>query len=323
MTRPRLYGGGLALVAASAFAQPVETPDLDASRDELIAKIVRGTDYDQSVQEFAALLAKRDQRTATSKAARDRQREAAQAIRARQDAYHKTGDYAVSWRCTMSVDPAHPVPSREGRFAFDWGKVVRKEKIRLPPKNALDEGEPTTIYEVAGVRQPYVFRGEHFAESRGAAFEAEVGDLVAVCTSGESQLPAGVPDWAQRVISSGFAVHISRPPLITEKARWNPAHVTRTVFFWAIHDARWRFPDDQYLLASVEVDEDLGDGRYRIVEQRTESWILEVPPGVKNRELLVPGHEAWIIMGHHRFDPTLKKLVLVAEDIEDRYLSER
>jgi hypothetical protein len=37
----------------------------------------------------------------------------------------------------------------------------------------------------------------------------------------------------------------------------------------------------------------------------------------------VPGRAAWVIMGHHRFDPTLKKLVLVAEDIEDRYLTER
>ncbi|HEX4621562.1 MAG TPA: hypothetical protein VH208_08345, partial [Myxococcaceae bacterium] len=255
----------------------METPELDAARDDVIAKIVRGTDYDRSVQEFAALLAKRDQRTATSATAREREQASLRATREWQDAYHKTGDYAVSWRCTMSVDPAHPVPSREGRYAFDWGKVVRKEKIRLPPKNALAEGEETTVYEVAGVRERHVFRGEQFAERRGEVFEAEVGDLATVCSSGETRLP-GAPDWAQQVISSGFAVRIVRPPLIAEKARWNPAHVTRTVFFWAIHDGKWIFPDDQYLLCSVEVEEDLGGGRYRIVEQRTESWILEVPP---------------------------------------------
>ena len=66
------------------------------------------------------------------------------------EAHRKTADYEVSWRCTLSPDPAHPIPSDEGRFRADWGRVTRKDTVALPPKNALgsagvEYGQPIVI----------------------------------------------------------------------------------------------------------------------------------------------------------------------------------
>ena len=311
-----------ALVALPAAAD--ETPALDAERDELVAKIARGVEYEASVRRLRALIAERDQRVATSQQARDAERARTEAQRAWQDGYRKTGDHEVGWRCTLSPDPAHPLPSTESRFRPDWGKVVRKARVRLAPKNELDEGEPATLYEVAGVARTYQLRGDRFDPFR-QPLAAEVGDLVLVCHGGEDTvrgLPAG---WGPRLVTGGFALPIARPPLIVDKARWQPIHVTDSVFFWAIHDVRWKWPDG-HVLSDLTIGRALppaGDvARFDMPTSNGLSWVLEVPRGLRNREHLVPGRNAWIILGNHRFDRALKKLVLVAEDVEPTYIKE-
>src|SRR4051812_32604496 len=111
----------LSSVARAEREDPTES--LNAERDALIDKIARGTEYDASVKRFAALVKQRDGVVATSQAAKDREQKERETQRASDDArrklrdeYRKTNDYEVSWRCTLSVDPAHPVPSTEGRF---------------------------------------------------------------------------------------------------------------------------------------------------------------------------------------------------------------
>src|SRR5207302_10979693 len=145
--------------------------------DRLIEKIRDGVDYDASVKRFGELLGKRDVAIATTEAARAKERARSEAERAARDArlelrreYEHTADHEVAWRCTLSPDPAHPVPSTEGRYRADWGKVVRKQAIRLAPKNALDDGEPATLYEIAGQKHPYVLRGEHASWRRDQPF---------------------------------------------------------------------------------------------------------------------------------------------------------
>ena len=86
---------------------------------------------------------------------------------------------------------------------------------------------------------------------------------------------------------------------------------------------KWKYPVEDFVLSVIEVAEDLGGGRYRVDAQQGLSWVLEVPPSVARRDLLVPGRSVWVVMGRPRFDRELKKLVLVAEDIEDRYVQER
>jgi hypothetical protein len=333
--RPTVALLALTLVLSSsgvAFADPPDpTAELNEERDLLIDKITHGVELTASVQRFSALVKQRDAVIATSFAAKEKVRLEQEKARAELDLrrkwvdeYHKTNDYEVSWRCTLSPDPAHPIASREGRFRPDWGKVTRKESTRLQPKNELDEGEPITLYEVAGVAGTYQFRGERFDAAR-KPFSANVGDLVLICNGGESsesRLPAG---WGPRLVHSGFAVRLAKPPLIVQKAKWNPIHVTGMVFYWAIHDVKWKFPLDSFVLANVSVGKDLGGGRWDMPSDQHsgESWVLEVPPRVKNQQLLVPGHEIWMILGNPRFDKGLKKLVLVAEDLEARYLTER
>jgi hypothetical protein len=312
------------LVAAGSisFAGKEATPELDAERDSLIDKIGRGVDVEASVRRFKQLVEERDRRVATSQKAQEDERRRHEERRGWRDAYHKTGDYEVSWRCTLSPDPAHPLPSDEARFRGDWGKVVRAEKVRLVPKNELDEGEPATMYEVAGQKRSYFIHGEKYGLFH-QPFTAEKGDLVMVCDGGagkDRKLPA---PWADlEVQRSGFALRVGAPPLIAKKAKWNPIHITGSRFFWAVHDVKWKYPDDGFVLSNIEIGEDLGGGRWKIDATQNLDWVLEVPAQVKNRELLVPGHAVWAILGHHRFDKTLKKLVLVAEDLEDRYVSE-
>ena len=214
------------------------------------------------------------------------------------------------------------MPSTEGRYRPDWGKVVRREQLRLAPKNELDEGEPATLYEVAGLAGTYQFRGEKFGAFR-QPFDAKVGELVLVC-HGSDGTQHGLPaSWGPRLVTSGFAVRLLEPPLIVKKAKWNPIHVTGTVFFWAIKDVRWKFPPGSFLLTNLEVAKELGGGRWEVTAERDFSWVLEVPPSVKNQSLLQPGHAVWVILGTPRFDKSLKKLVLVAEDLEARYIFDK
>jgi hypothetical protein len=321
----------LLLVAGTAGAVEDPTPELNAERDALLDKIARGEDWEKSVKRYAELVKQRDGVIATSAAAKAKddaqkatERADAQTRRDWRDAYHKTNDYEVSWRCTLSPDPAHPIPSKEGRFKPDWGKVIRKQTIKFAPKNALDEGEPATMYEVKGIAKNYIFRGDSFDAWR-KPFNASVGDLVLVCDGGEDLDHRLPPEWGNRMVKSGFAVRLAEAPHIVKKAKWNPIHVTGSAFFWIIHDVAWKYPEGSYLLSNIEIDKDLGGGRYEIEADRNRgmSWILEVPPTVKGKELLVPGHSVWAVLGDYRFDKSLKKLILVAHDLEARYIVDK
>jgi hypothetical protein len=319
----------LAAGSAQAGRERDEDPAVTAERDALIDKIARGVDYEASVKRFGELVKARDQVIATSAAARQKEQEARDAERKVreerrkvQDDYKKTLDHEVSWRCTLSPDPANPIPSKEGRFKGDWGKVIRKQQFRLPPKNDLDDGEPATVIEVKGVARNYVIHTDKFAPDH-KNLDANVGDLMMVCFSGEDLMKGLPPGWGERVLRGGFAGRIAQPPLIVKKAKWQPIHVTGTVFYWAIADVKWRFQPTDYLLSHIEIGKEFAPNQFEIETNNNKSWILEVPTGLKNREWVKPGALLWVILGQQRFDKGIKKLVLVAQDLETRYVLER
>lgn len=312
---------GASLLCTTARAKPPEkTPELDAERDALIEKIIRGEDLSGSVKAFAALVKKRDPLIPTSAAAKQAAREKAEARRAWQAEWRKTADSEVGWRCRLSVDPKNP--QKSDGWEGDWGRVTKKEQVRLAPKNELDDGELVTVYEVKGQRRTYRFRGENFGIFRQRTFEAEQGDLVLVCDGGTDTVRDLPEPWSKDFQRSGFAVRLKSVPLIAKKGRWNPIHITENKLFWAVKDVKWRFPPDAYVLSVVDIEEDLGNGRYLITLTQGLTAMLEVPPHVQNRHLLVPGQSAWAIMGKARFDRTVKKLVLTVEDLEARYIDE-
>lgn len=315
-------GGPVGIARAEA---PDPTPELNAERDTLLEKIARGQDFEPSVRRFAMLLQQRDTIIATSHAAQEQKRHESDTRAAWQAAYRKTVDYDASWRCVLSVDPRRrvEVAGVSGNFPTDWGRVVRKETIRLPPKNDLDEGERVTMYEVAGLARRYLIRGEHFGHPYGSPLVADKGDLLLVCDGGTDHDERLPPSWSGDVQRSGYAAPLTAPPRIADKGRWNPIHITNNFFFWAVHDVRWKIPSNIYVLSNIEITHDLGGGRYEIAALQDKTWVLEVPPTVKRREILVPGHMVWAIMGGAHFDRELKKLVLVAEDLEERYILER
>jgi hypothetical protein len=320
-------------------AQPVDDPAVEAERDALIDKIVRGQDVDASVKRFASLVRERDQKVATSHAAKEAEQKARQAEAEYRNSYDKSADSDLGWRCTMSVDPKHPVPSDEQRFFADWGRVVKKEKVKLAPKNALDDGEPATLYEVAGQARHYFLRGEGFGHGDRRSVEANVGDLLLVCDGDDghhdnTERPGwrGSPDdpatrvppyWRGRLQRHGFAARIAAPPKIVEKGRWNPIHITSSNYFWAIHDVRWKYPPGAYVLSDLTIGKDVGGGHWEIGVANNESFLIEVPPRLPRREVIQTGRNAWLIMGSPRFDRTLKKLVLQVVDVESRYVTDK
>ena len=193
---------------------------------------------------------------------------------------------------------------------------------RLPPKNELDDGEAVVMYEVAGVAGRYQFRGEKFS-TKNTPFEAKVGDLVVLC-AGSEDTPRAIPaGWGPKLLHSGFAARIAEVPLIVKKTRWQPIQVSGSTFYWAIKNVQWKFPDEAFLLASVQLDKDAGNGRWEVATNNDLSYLIEIPPSLKHANLAQPGKSLWFILGHHRFDRTLKKLVLVAEDIEEHYVHEK
>jgi hypothetical protein len=336
----------VALVAVAAVAvtaraaQPVDDPAVEAERDALIDKIARAQDLDASVKRFAALVRERDTKVATSRAAREAEEKARLAESEFRKSYEKSADYDLGWRCTLSVDPKHPVPSDERRFRGDWGRVVKKEKVTLAPKNALDDGEPATLYEVAGQARHYFLRGEQFGPGHPARnIEANVGDMMAVCDGDDghhdnterigwrgsphdpsTRVP---PYWRGRLQRHGFAARVTAPPKIVDKGRWNPIHITSSRYFWAIHDVKWKFPPEAWVLSNLTIGRDLGGGRWEITVDNKQSFIIEVPPNLPRRDVIKTGHNAWLIMGQARFDRALKKLVLEVADVEARYITEK
>jgi hypothetical protein len=305
----------LLVVAFGAQAYAAVPDAANAERDALIDKITRGVDYEASVKRLGELIQQHDAIEPVSEKARA----AKQAAAEWRSAYAKTADAEVSRRCTLSPDPAHPLPSNEGRFRPDWGKVTRKATVQVS-SGSFGATHPVTFYEIVGVAGPHVFRGEHFGLSREDV-DAAVGDLMMVCIGGsdlDRDLP---PAWGTQSTRSGFAFPITRPPLIVEKARFAPIHITDAAFFWAVKKGEWEWPG-QYVLANLEIGRDLGGGRYEITVDRM-AFDIEVPPTVGNRDLLVRGHKVWLILGDARLDAALGRLVLVAKDIEAAYVFPR
>lgn len=313
----------LVLLPLVARAERVTTPELDAERDQLIDKIARGVEVEASVQRFAVLVKSRDARVATSAAAIERERRAAEERRTYLDAYKKTADYEIGWRCTLSVDPANPAPSDEGRWRVDWGRVTKKDALRLAPRNELDDGEPATLYEITGVARKYLWL-ETETSRKTPHLEAAKGDLVVICDAGsglDKRLPGALAQ--EKVQRSGYAAKIAAVPLIAKKAKWNPRHITHTKFFWAIREVKWKYPPEEFVLSALEIKEALGPNQWKVDASDSSDWVLEVPPTLARRELIVPGRHVWAILGRAHFDKALKKLVLVAEDLEARYIVEK
>ncbi len=303
----------------------------EAERVKLVERLAEGKDEEAALAAWQALVARRDAQVPTSARARREHRQRVLEQRARREAWQRTVDHEVSWRCALSHDPLQPRPT--DRWKGDWGPVTRREVVTLPPKDALTEGQTLTLYEVKGQKRTYRFIGEGFGpmsqrqsqsgkagNARTVEFEAEPGELVLVCDGGtdtDRRLP---PEWQQNLQRAGFAARLNAPPRVAQKGKWNPIHITSNPIFWAIKDVRWRYPEDAYVLAALDVVADLGGGRFEIDTLQDQTFILEVPPSLPRRELLVPGHHVWVIMGRPRFDPQLRKLVLTAEDLEPSYI---
>jgi hypothetical protein len=200
--------------------------------------------------------------------------------------------------------------------------VVRKEAVRLPPKNAFDDGAQVTMYQVAGQRRLYTLRSTGPALYTGKPLVAELGDLVLVCPMSIESHGSGSPyppPFRDSLVSQGFAARLKAPPLIVKKVRWNPIHIVGEARMrTAIQQVQWRYPEDGYFLYHMRVEQDLGEGRYQIAADR-QSFLVEAPATLKNRQLLSPGQYVWAILSHPRFDRSLKKLVLAVEDLEPQY----
>ena len=331
------------VVAIPAAAAPAETPELDHERDGLIERLARGENVEASMRRWKELIRQRDSVVPTSSAAKER---AQNVERLQRDEGQRRRDLRAEWakrvesrlhHCVLAQDPKQATDRRR-RYdpPVDWGKIVRKEKIRLVGKNAFDDGEPATMYELDGVRQRYYLHGELMRPP----LVAEVGDLVVLCAEragydksrpddafelATHAAPLYPPSWPQAIQRGGLAVRVTRPPLLIDKTRWKPIHITRNDLFWAIRDVKLRWPEDATVVVDAEVDADLGGGRFAMLteERDAPTWILEVPPSLPRQKLLAVGHSVWIIMSHARFDRALKKLVFVAEDLEEHYLIEK
>lgn len=315
----QLFGLVLAIASSGARAEKA-TPELDAERDRLISQLVGEGDAATATRRFKELLERRDAIRPTSYRAVSEAERRAAARTAWRELREEMADAEVAWRCRLSADPAHP--RKADGWPADWGRVVRREEVVLPRRKPLEDDERWTLFEVQGRRRAYQFRGAGFGLIRRRdVVEAKIGDLMLICSGGGSLDDRRLPERWNAVLGSGFAVHLSEPPRIAAKKRWDPTHVTPTDLFWVIHDSRWKFGEGEFIVGCFEVLRWV-DGRAELGAGNELSFLVEVPSSVAHRELLVPGREAWLVLGSPRFDASLKKLVLRAEDIEERYVEE-
>lgn len=305
----------LTLGGATATDAADPAQHLVAERNALLLKLLRNDDLPGTT---SALLRLYEQRARLMSSAAE-----SAAAKGRRDVeleqYQKSLDYEAAWYCRLAVDPKQV---RVDRYhSLDWGRVLSKTDVPLAGASDNPLADSTvTLYEVAGQSQRYVVDS-----SDNPQFRAAVGDLVALCRH-KDQLRSDLPaPWnSVRLTSSKYSGRLARPPRIVDKAAWNPLHITDHELRNAILWKRWETPADRSVLALVRVDQDLGGGRYAVLSRYWQDpFILEVPADLPRRELLQPGEFVWIIMGKPRFDRDLQKMVLVAADIELRYLIER
>lgn len=321
-----LVVAAICLASVTVDARPPSElpPEELAERDALLGKLARGEDYEASLQRFGELWRKREALRADEVAEEKRAQEAHK--RQLEDA--RTVDGIVGAHCGLYRDPKNPVQRGGGADMIgEWGRVVRKEQVRLPPKNAFDDGEQITLYRVEAQRATYTVSSQGPTYLLGRPLTAQVGDLVLLCVMSRHSEGSGSkfpPDFRDNILSQGFAVRIKEPPRIMQKTQ-NPIHLLGE---WRLRSAidrvEWTLPPEAAILNRVFVQEALpaanGLSRFAIAAER-HTYVLEVPSEVKGRELLKPGEHAWVIMGQARFDRELRKLVLVAQDVEARYIA--
>jgi hypothetical protein len=300
-----------------------------AERDQLIERIAQGVDLEQSVRRFKELFQQRQaQRDADKRAAEARAEQQREAAR---DSL--TLDYRVAHQCVLSADPAAP-PQRViwELFRGDYGKVVRKETIEIPPRNAFLKPKTVHVYQIEGRQHRYVISSESPRTFDHQPLQASVGDLVLVCRAGMSTHGSGHPfpaDLRDNIVESGFVARLKAPPRLADKdlQRLNPVHLLGTARLrMAIERTEWPLPPEQPVLTRLRVERDLGSGRFELqVEPQHGSrapvtLYLDVPASVPRRKLVEPGRMLWFVVRSPRFDADLKKLVLRAEVVEDRLL---
>ena len=318
--------GLVGLAAGAGRAEPAGAPtppEVLQERDALLDKIVRGADYERSVARFVVLhkedVARREAAKLAQKQQAEQRENDLKALKERQ----KTLDYLVAEHCLLRTDPSQPSPPTSSFLRGDWGKVVRKQAAVVKGRTAFDDDVPITYYLIQGIERTYSLSSKSPTLYLGKGLQAEVGELVLVCYTGFSTHGSGGPmpeEFRQNVVSQGFAARIAAPPLITKKGRWNPLHLTgESAFRIAIDRVEWRYEEGRPVLGYIHVLRDLGGGRFEIAAERT-SYMLEVPEGLKNRALMQPGKYLWAIMSTPRFDKSIKKLVMRAEDLEAQYL---
>jgi Skp family chaperone for outer membrane proteins len=169
---------GVLLLGHVAAAPTAADPEaaLGGERDRLIAKIAAGEDLQASVLLFQKLLLRRkeliaaqqaeaeriERQAAAEQAAAEAQKRAQQAeqqrrqeaeaaeaqkraqLEARQQAYLQSLDQLAGRYCYLSAFPRER--HHKGGVTADFGKVVRKIEVRIPPKNALADETPVTLY---------------------------------------------------------------------------------------------------------------------------------------------------------------------------------
>ena len=312
--------------AAGLWARPpVPTPaPMAAERDALLDKIARGEDYEASIVRFAALLRELAAQREAAALSEKEEREQSQRTQKEQQERQHSLDYLVAEHCFLRADPSQPAAIRTADLLrADWGKVVRREAATIKGKNDFAEDEKAVFYLVKGGERTYSLSSKGPSLYLGKTLQAAVGDLVLLCWVGlsthgsGSSLPEGFRD---NVISQGFAARIAAPPRIADKSRWNPLHLTgESALRLAIERVKWEYPQDRPVVSYIHVLADLGGGRFEIRAQR-QSYLLQVPGGLKNRELVQPGRDLWAIMSTPVFDKERKKLVLRAEDLEAHYV---
>jgi hypothetical protein len=331
---------------------------VEAERDELIARIGRGEATAESVARFARLYREHLQRLAHEQDEAKNARAADEARRARREAYRDSADRAIAEQCGLSVDPAKPMISPTDRRS-DWGRVIGKRVVTLRAKNPFAGGadELVTYYTIAGRGQTHVVRGEPRDGWSARELKAEKGDLVLVCWDDPptSKPPAwetladfrayvqkriddarqadrarGIPeDIVVRERVDAWTMKITAPPRIAAKTRWNPVHIGDWQLYPAITNAAWPKLASPYVLLALEIDSAATGGRWLVkvhdplLRDASNEFLVEVPPGTPHAELLEPEAHVWAILGRPRFDPVLRRLVLVAEDFESSYLATR
>jgi serine/threonine protein kinase len=199
----------------------------------------------------------------------------------------------LTMACRIPSDAAKPGPEPGMRGVVDWGKVTRRELGILKLGN---RGHHAPLYEVKGARGTYQMAADHWSNTVGVP-DLKVGQWVALCYDDITELYEVPANWRRQMVRLQGIVPLSRPPRVTELAKWNPLHISDLALRRDGGYGKTTLDTSRRFLLRAKVEGHEGGNRWDMSK-----WWLDVPAGIPGAGQVAVRKHLWFVVEDLKFE---------------------